>query len=493
MATVANQNEDTSGTTSPISTSGGQPTGSGNSAAGSTYFSPSGGGAQGGAAKPTSSGSFQNISALLNANKGSNLGSNIANQYENQANQNTASAQNTENSYDTAANNAAQAYGGGGSGASVSDTDTANANANINNVVNGSPGGTSTTPNYTPVTAATAGSPSNATATQTEFGNQLNASFNAPAANYSTQQNQAQQLQQTAQAANTATGQQALLQQYIAPAQYTAGESNVDQLLLQSDPKQQAQIAALRQYGNQQAQGINNIQNATNATGAAYQGQAAAINANANNALTNAYGGVLTGLQTGATNANTNFGTSATGQALADYQSGNLTAADLAALGGGTYNAKADYGLTPQQMASAGITPTAQMTATASNFATTPQANQLAYYQSLAGLGGTNQTAAYNNAATTAGYVPGQAGAYASYLATPATVNASGAANAVATQQADYQAAMQAAANQTYQNALSQGGNESMADQIAALAQAQGAVNTQYGQTNPIASKKVGP
>lgn len=437
MATVANQmqqdpNAQQQGSQGQIMTPGtamGAPTGPGGASSSTPGSTP-------GAAPvsydnqtytPTSSGSFQNLQKYINANQGFNAGQGglageVAGNINQQGQQTQSEIQGMQNAFNTQAqnnvNNFTQATNSSNGQPSLLSQATANAGQFMQN---------------------------NPTGAQSIL-NAENAQYTGPTQlqNQGQLQTQAQNVQNQAQQAQTENGRYSLLQQMFGSPTYTQGQQNLDQAIMQNAPGAQQQFAGLTNMGNatqnaytnaqnQVAQQVNQNQQLAAQTAAQTQGQLnSAVMAN-QNAVQQQLTGAQSAAQTGLT------------QLQADLTSGNLTAADYAALGGansGLTSGMSLYGMTPAQLSqyvTAGTAPTAQTVATANQYANFSALNQL-----LGGGGGGSIAPMANTQASNilSQYInPSQAGTYTgpSY-----NWNSGGLQQALNTDQGNYQAAINA-------------------------------------------------
>jgi hypothetical protein len=294
-----------------------------------------------------------------------------------------------------------------------------------------------------------------------QFQNLNTGGYNNAIQNYGAQgqqqnaQLQAQQntLAQQAQQSVNGLGINNLLQQSVGNPNYNQGQQTLDTLFLQSQPGVQQQLTQnLGTIANQTGQNVSNLNNTTQAQLQALQGLSGQDQAYIQNLFTKgtpgaAAGSGQEGLNQIAADVNSQYNTAQTTGAAqaaaiqAGLQNNKLTSAQLQQLGvaPGTNT----WGLTPQQIMSAGsfatnILPT---TATAAGLASTANQPEYARYNALnqlaGGPTGSAQQSIFGSAPAT------QVGSY-----NPVTFNASNLQNAINTQQ-------QALTGTDFKNALS--------------------------------------
>jgi hypothetical protein len=282
LATIADQT-DQSGQTDvnapkAVGSTGGGGAGFATTTGGGTGKEAPGG--YGGVAPGSQSGSFQNVNAILNANKQSNIAGGIVNNYSNQAGQFNQGVGQQENQATGAINQQWNAATGGTGGTEQQ------AAQNVQNLVQGT------------ANAGQAGSgwTTNAQGNLTDqnavnqFQAALNTQYQAPNVNWSNQQQQLQNFQQAGQNAQSATGQTALLQQQYGSPSYTQGQQSIDQLLLQNNPQEQHNLGQLQQIAGSAAGTLGNAQNQVTTAGQTTQNNINQLNQAAQGALQGAIG-----------------------------------------------------------------------------------------------------------------------------------------------------------------------------------------------------------
>jgi hypothetical protein len=388
-------------------------------------------GGYGGVAPGSQSGSFQNVNAILNANKNSNIAGGIvgadqaqAGQFNQSVGQQAAGATNAINGQWNAAT--------GGTGGTEQQ-----AAQNIQNDVAGTANAGQAGSGWT---ANAQGNLVNQNATN-QYQAALNTQYQAPNVNWANAQQQAQNFQQQGQNAQSATGQLALLQgQYGSPS-YSQGQQSIDQLLLQNNPQEQHNLGQLQQIAGQTQGTLNTAQNQVTTAGQGVQNNISQLNQAAQNALTGTIGTTDSNAQD---NTAGNYGTGLLGnlgsqaaqevaasnnaysQAQADINQGNYSPL-LSVMG--VNSGQNTYGLTPTQIAQfltgptgSGATPTSgsQLTPGLAGTMTAQQANQVNALNQLAGTSGLTSSL---QSQLGLGSAPAQAGTVQAY--TP-TYNAAG-------------------------------------------------------------------
>jgi hypothetical protein len=203
--------------------------------------------------RPTSSGSFTNLKNYLNANQGSNLGQQINQQFQNQANQFQGQVGQAYNQFDTSAQQGRNQYNTGLMGAVLADPTAAANNQTLTGLTPG---------DINPAAGSGAiqpGGGSGGPATTT-YQNPFNSVQNMRTGTYTGPQDLANaqqlqgslsQLQQTAGLTATEPGRFALLQQMYNTPGYNTGQQTLDNLILQSNPTQSQALSQSRQHANQ--------------------------------------------------------------------------------------------------------------------------------------------------------------------------------------------------------------------------------------------------
>lgn len=355
---------------------------------------------------------FTNIQSIIQANQGNKLGSTIGQGIQQAGQQAQQATQNAQQQFQQ-----------------QSQANQANTSANAQLVQNALANPSSVT------------NPSQVS----QFQNLMSGSYQGPTglANAGQLQAQAQDVNQLNQATTNAGGQQGLLQRFVGNPQYTAGEQNLDALLLGATggnalaQARQATAGTLSQ--EQQAQ--------TGATQAAqqYANQAQQFGQNVQQQFGNTVNQQQQALTQQAQNqqqlANTNFA-----NLQSQLAQGNISQniANQLGITNGAYN----YGVTPGQF----VTQNAQQ-ATAQNAAT---AQQYAQMQALAQLGGQSAPGAAQQVLSQYGN-PTQAGTF--NAANDYNVNSPAFQQALSQGQTGYQQAVAAInpAQQAYNNAAAIG------------------------------------
>jgi hypothetical protein len=332
---------------------------------------------------------YTNLSTLMNANQGNQLGSAVAGGIENVGQQTT-----------NALNNGVQNFN---QQAQANNLNTTQNQQNVQGVLsNLGIGSNGQSTNPTSVTGPSTGDVSN-------FQQYMAGQYGGPTniANISGIQNQAQAAQQQGQDTSSAGGRQALLQQYAANpgSNYSAGDQYLDTALLGATGGNQLQQAAASVSGlnnqvnsassaaQQQAQQITN-QNA---------GFGQAVTGQVNNAVNNVYNpAVQTAQQYNAANL-TNYNNSLTAQQNA--QNGTISAQAAQALG--LTNGQTLYGVNlgsdiGYDQNGNPITSASQLQqANATNVMSNPQYQQYSGLQQLLGQTAAAQGPAYQQGQTT--------------------------------------------------------------------------------------------
>lgn len=329
--------------------------------------SPTGGSSGGSNPKATSSGSFQNLNAYLRANQnfnqaGGGLAGQINQNLTSQSNdlqknfaqaqtdyqtslQNAQARYSDPNYVNTALQNTSQFLTAPTNNTTYNgDTYRSGTDANGNAITSGWYSGAPSTGNDTTNPTTWTMDPNQDTfntgySTQgqnniNQFDNYLNASYNGPTSLDPDQslQAQADNFSQLAGNAGTEQGRFNLLNQIYNNNNYSQGQQTLDNLFLQSNPSQIAQLQNSAVIGNQ----LENNLGQANASASSQAIQAAQnaqnVASNSASALNNSITGFDTGEQQNVTNALNNQN-AAYQTELGNLQSGKLNTADATALG----------------------------------------------------------------------------------------------------------------------------------------------------------------
>lgn len=374
MATVANpfgidQEDSGQGQTTDLNSA--PTTGGATSGISSIINSPSGGGS-----KPTnSSGSFQNLSKYINANNGFNssnggLAGTVANNIGDQAQQTQQNIQGAQSAFNQQAGQNVSAF---------NNTDA------VNQAITDPYGFTQSNPQGTQQVLAA----ENAQYTGPQGLQDLQGSQNL--SNLSIQNANINNL---ADQTKSQSGQYNLLRQMFGTPSYTNGQQNLDQLIMNNAPGAQNQFSQARQQASGVGQNLTNAQQQSQQQAGQDTQLANQVQANTRGGLNQAVVDAQGNIQTELTSAQQNQ-QNLVAQAQKDLTSGNLTAADYAALGGansGLTNGEYLYNLPGTQLSSyitAGTAPTAQTVATGADYNKLNALNQL--------MGGTGNSVANAN------------------------------------------------------------------------------------------------
>ena len=453
------QNQSTQAPQAPTLASGG-----GSTAAGSASGKAGGAPAPFNSAAPSSSGNWTNLQNYLNSNNGGQFGQEFAGNIGNNVTQ-------AQNSISNAATGFQQAV----------NSDTVNDNQSVDSEVGSNPQNMSS-------------------GDQSTFENELNGSYGGPqnANSYGAFQTaafQEQNAENEAQEAQTAGGQQALLQQNYNTPTYTEGQQGLDTAILSSDPNAQAALQSLAQQASSLPVSYQNATAAANNEAAQGQATTAQTQATAENDLYGAggsfgapTGGAIGNLENTLTNQATNDKTtfdqeqSDIENAISTGNMGTLTPAEQQIVQGlnislpdftGPKRGPSQFGgpVTPYTSAY-GVTESPYLTANPDsniNVSTEATAEQAAQMNALASLAGQSTDPFLNS--TLAGTAP----------AAPVSFNQAGYSNAIQTAQVQYTQAASAINSQIQALSNTPAGMAPPTAKIQELEAQMNALNAQYG------------
>jgi hypothetical protein len=300
------------------------------------------------ASKPGTSGQFTNIQNYINANQGNNLGQQTENQFNNLKQQGENQLGSQVSGFDqnaAATGNAINAEQNAIAAAPSEALDTSGyvapgsaTNASTITATNPATTATNSTGNTSQTSTPTPGSAFNQGLAALQSG--LGYQYNGPTGLQNTAglQNQAQNLSTLGGLTNSDAGRFTLLQKFFNTPTYTQGQTNLDNVLLGSQPQALQQV---RQTANSLGNDVNSAIGNTASQVSQLQNQAQGIQQAAKTGIGTALGDINTQLGTDTTNF-INTG-------LANENNPNATGATLA----GPYGLPQN--LTPQEAADLGI------------------------------------------------------------------------------------------------------------------------------------------
>lgn len=384
----------------------------------------------------SSSGSFQNLSKYINANKGFNadnggLAGTVSNNINNQAQQAQQNVQGAQNLFNTQAQQNVSGF---------NNTDA------VNQAVQDPYAFTQNNPQGTQqVIAAENAQYTGPKGFEDLQGQQSLANLSIQNANVNDLANQTK----------TQSGQYNLLRQMFGTPSYTGGQQNLDQLIMNNAPGAQNQFAGARQQANDTSQALNTSQQQAQQQAQQNTQLANQVQASTRGELNNAVLNANTNINNEVTNAQT-----AQDKYTQDLQtalkSGHLTADQYQALGGdqsGLTSGMSMYNIDPTQYITNGLAPTAQGVATTADYNKIAALNQLMGGGAVANQDASQVLQQFND--------PTQAGTFNP----TAQFNSGAYLNSVQNQQRDYdQQATQL--NALKQNALQLYSNEIANDEV---------------------------